>query len=186
MIAWHERACRKLAVAMLAGAMVCLPLYFLASNYAAAVAESLRSSAEEPFDPDNSTIAWRTQLWQEYIFEFLALSGGQTWFGTGYGNSATYLIDGNEVSNSAHNYYVFTLNRAGAIGLILLLFSYGVLLFRVRGVAGSWDYLGLFGALVAGQLLYFMVYMPSYEQGLITGVVLGINTLPLTNATVAL
>jgi hypothetical protein len=180
-IVWHERAWKKLVPMALAALVLCLPLALLESNYATGVAASLRSSVEEPFDDENSTIAWRTELWQEYLFEYLALTGGQTWFGAGYGNPATYLVDGSEVSNSAHNYYVFTLNRAGAVGLILLLCSYGGLIYRLRGVPGSWDYLGLLGTLTAGQILYFMAYMPSYEQGLVSGVVLGISVIPLTN-----
>jgi hypothetical protein len=176
-IAWREQAWKKLAAIALIAVVVCLPAFLLVSNYAAVVADSFRTSAEEPFDENHSTISWRTQLWQEYLLEFVSLSGAQTWFGTGYGNPGVYVIAGYTVTNSAHNYYVFTLNRGGAVGLVLLIVSYTLLLRRLRGAHGSWDYLGLFLALTLGQLVFFTVYMPSYEQGLISGAALGMPML---------
>jgi uncharacterized membrane protein (DUF441 family) len=52
--------------------------------------------------------------------------------------------------------------------------AYGLLLRRLRGWPGSWDYLGLFVTMIGGQLVYFLVYSPSFEQGLISGTALGL------------
>jgi hypothetical protein len=173
-LAWREKAWKKFMTAVLLAAFIALPVYFLLSNYAGTVSASLRSSVEEPFDPAHSTIAWRTELWQQYIFEFIALNGAQTWFGTGFGNPATYDVEGNSVSNAPHNYFVYALNRAGVLGLVTLILAYGMLLYRVRGRSGSWDYLGLFLTITASQLVFFMAYAPSFEQGLVSGAILGL------------
>jgi hypothetical protein len=173
-LTWHEKAWKKLAAAVLLAALVAIPAYFLLSSYGGAVSASLRSSAEEPFDSSRSTIAWRTELWQQYVFEFVALSGVQSWLGTGFGNPATYEIEGKTVSNAPHNYFVYALNRAGILGLTTLVFAYGMLLYRLRGISGAWDYLGLFLVITASQLVFFMVYQPSFEQGLVSGAILGL------------
>jgi O-antigen ligase len=178
-VAWRERAWRKFIAAGILALFLSAPAYLLVSNYAAAVGNSLRSSAEEPFDPLRSTIAWRAELWQEYIVEFVALSGVQTWLGTGFGNPAIYDVDEDGVSHAAHNYFVYTLNRAGILGLAVLLVCYGMLLFRLRGAKGNWDYLGLFAAITAGQLVFYMVYAPSFEQGLLSGAVVAMTAKPV-------
>jgi hypothetical protein len=179
-LAWREKAWKKLIAAVLLAALIGMPVYFLLSNYAGAVSDSLRTSAEEPFDSSRSTIAWRTELWQQYIFEFVALSGAQSWFGTGFGNPATYEVDGSSVSNAPHNYFVYALNRAGILGLITLVLCYTMLLYRLRGTSGSWDYLGLFLTITVSQLIFFMAYAPSFEQGLVSGAILGLIPQPAT------
>jgi O-antigen ligase len=176
MVAWREQAWRKFIAAGLLAVLLSGPAYLLVSNYGSNLGESLRSSAEEPFDSSRSTIAWRVELWQQYVGEFVGLDGVQTWVGTGFGNPATYRVDGAGVSNAAHNYFVHTLNRAGIIGLTALLVCYGTMLFQLRGAKGTWDYLGLFAAIACGQLVFYMVYSPSFEQGLISGAVLGMVT----------
>jgi hypothetical protein len=173
-LAWREQAWKKFMAALLLAAVIGLPVYLLLSNFAGTVSNSLRSSVEEPFDSSRSTIAWRTELWQEYIFEFATLSGGQSWIGTGFGNPATYEVGASTVSNAPHNYFVYALNRAGILGLLTLIVSYGMLLYRLRGIPGSWDYLGLFLTITTSQLVFFMAYAPSFEQGLVSGAILGL------------
>lgn len=177
-LAWRERAMRKLVGLGVLALLLAAPAYMVVSRYAGAVGESLRSSAEEPFDSQRSTIAWRTGLWEQYVLEFVALSGAQTWFGTGFGNPAIYNVDGSAVNNTAHNYFVYTLNRTGILGLLGLVLAYGVVLRQLRGQPGAWDYLGLFVTITAGQLVYFMVYSPSFEQGLLVGAAAGAAAAP--------
>lgn len=177
-VAWREQAWRKFLAAGLLALLLSAPAYLLVTNYAAAVGDSLRSSAEEPFDPARSTIAWRAELWQGYIAEFIALSGIQTWLGTGFGNPAIYNVDEDGVAHAAHNYFVYTLNRAGILGLAALAGCYGMLLLRLRGAKGAWDYLGLFAAITVGQLVFYMVYSPSFEQGLVSGAVVAMAARP--------
>ncbi len=178
LLAWREQALRRLlGLAVLALALGA-PSYFLVSRYADTVGESLRSSVAEPFDSRRSTIAWRAVLWEQHLVEYVALSGMQTLFGVGFGNPAIYSVGGSEVSNAAHNYYVFALNRTGILGLISLVLAYWLLIRHLRGRPGSWDYLGLFVTMTAGQLVYFLVYSPSFEQGLIAGTALGLTVVP--------
>jgi O-antigen ligase len=172
-VAWREQAWRKFIAAGLLTVLLCGPAYLLVTNYAPSVGQSVRSSAEEPFDASHSTIAWRAELWQQYLVEFVALTGVQTWLGTGFGNPAIYTVDGTGVSNAAHNHFIHTLNRAGILGLAALLVCYGMMLFQLRGAKGSWDYLGLFAAITCGHLVFYMVYAPSFEQSLISGAVVG-------------
>ncbi len=175
LLARRERALRKL---LLVGTLVVAlgaPAYLLVTRYADPVGESLRASVAEPFDSRGSTIAWRALLWEQHLVEFVALSGVQTWFGVGFGNTAVYAVGGTAVKNAPHNYFVFALNRMGIFGLVLLVAAYWGLLRHLRGRPGSWDYLGLFVTMTAGQLVYFLVYSPSFEQGLIAGTALGLT-----------
>jgi hypothetical protein len=174
LLAWRERALWRLARWGVLAIVLGAPSYFLVSRYADTIGESLRSSVAEPFDSRRSTIAWRALLWEQHLVEFVALSGVQTWFGVGFGNPTIYAVEGNAVSNAAHNYFVFALNRMGILGLLSLVLAYGLLLRHLRGQPGSWDYLGLFVTMTVGQLVYFLVYSPSFEQGLIVGTALGI------------
>ncbi len=129
---------------------------------------------EEPFDPDKSTIAWRANLWDQYLIEYATAPSWQKLAGTGMGNPGSYRVDGVEVTNSAHNYFVFLLNRAGLLGLLALVVCYCILLRRLRGTGGLWDYGGMLLTLVLVQLIYFTVYSPSYIQGVPIGAAFGL------------
>ena len=139
-----------------------------------AVAESLSDSISEPFDTNKSTFGWRISMWQAYVFEFLAAPPAQKAFGLGLGNPAIYAVDNTESKAAAHNYFIFTLNRAGIFGLLALIAAYMAVLRRVSGPRGTWDYLSMLSTLTICQLVYFTVYSPSYDQGLLAGAAFGI------------
>jgi hypothetical protein len=176
-VAWREGALRRLllwtaALALIAGcAMLPMAERFSRGN---TVAESIGASIAEPFDPEKSTFAWRIGVWQSYLLEYAGAPVAGKIFGTGLGNPASYAVAAMEVEFSAHNYFIYTLNRTGAAGLLALAAVYWTLLRRLRGARGSWDYLGLLFAATVSQLIYCTVYSPSYDQGLLIGAVFGI------------
>jgi O-antigen ligase len=140
------------------------------------VTDSLATSVEEPF-ADRSTFGWRVELWQAYLFEFLTASDLQKLTGMGFGNQAVYAVDIVETSDAAHNYYISVLNRTGILGFTALIAAYISLLRRLRFklTAGRWNYGGLLLGIVVSQLVYYLVYSPSPDQGLLAGAVIGIG-----------
>ena len=161
-----------LVTGILAGiAILTQPEGFAIEN---AVASSLVASAQEPFDLDRSSFGWRLLMWQQYVLEFLNLPPARKLTGMGFGNPGAYVIGSVESAASAHNIYVFTLNRAGILGLATLIVGFAALWRRVRvpfqiRKMAAWTPSNLLFAILAGQLAYFTVYGPSPEQGLLAG-----------------
>lgn len=146
------------------------------------VARSLVASVEEPFDLDRSSFGWRLLMWQEYVREFLELSPIRKVTGVGFGNPGAYEVADGESAVSAHNIYIYTLNRSGVLGLATLLLGYAALWRRVRIPARilhavPWNPSNLLFAILAGQLTYFTVYSPAADQGLLTGAMTAIPAL---------
>lgn len=178
--AWHERALRLwVRRAAVAGLILLLGFALLPEPlaYESEWARSLTASVVEPFDPAKSTMAWRLGVWSEYLLEYISLPPWQMLVGTGLGNPAVYSVGRAEVDASAHNYFIFLLNRAGLLGLLGLVIAYGILVHRLSGTGGRWDYAGMLLALTLTQLVFFTVYSPSYEQGLLAGAASGIPSL---------
>ena len=146
------------------------------------VARSLVASVEEPFDLDRSSFGWRLLMWQEYVREFLELSPIRKVTGVGFGNQGAYEVAEGESAVSAHNIYIYTLNRTGVLGLATLLLGYAALWRRVRipaTIRGAvpWNPSNLLFAILVGQLTYFTVYSPAADQGLLTGAMTAVPAL---------
>lgn len=168
------------AVTILAGITILAnPEGFAIEN---AVASSLVASAQEPFDLDRSSFGWRLLMWREYVLEFLNLSPARKLTGVGFGNPGAYFVGAVESAASAHNLYIFTLNRAGILGLATLAMCFVTLRRRVRiprqiRDLAAWTPSSLLFAILAGQLAYFTVYGPSPDQGLLVGAMTAIPSL---------
>lgn len=176
-MAVHERHVRQLARALAVAAILLLLAWWCFPGLlrrADPLVASLQDSIEEPFSPRASTMTWRLGLWNEYLLEYASLPRAQMLVGTGLGNPGLYHVGLDAVEESAHNYFVFVLNRAGALGLLALLAGYGALLWRLRGTGGHWDYAGMLLILSISQLVFSVVYGPSYDQGILIGAGFGI------------
>lgn len=184
----REGAYRHLATRSLVAAGLGAVVYLAAPQVfsrESVVADALATSIEEPFDLEHSTFVWRVSLWQAYLLEFLQAGPRQQITGMGFGNPSSYVVDAVVSADSAHNYYIFTLNRTGALGLATLLAAYWAMLRRFRHLRGGWSYAGLLYAIVVSQVVYCTVYSPSPDQGLLMGAALGIGSTMVRRRVVA-
>lgn len=95
------------------------------------------------------------------------------------GSGFTRVVQGSEVEAEPHNFYVTVLLRAGVVGLLALVaLTVGLLraLWRLPA-PGDQDGLlapGIFPALLAMQIVWFIAWIPGMEQGIITGLAAGL------------
>ena len=78
-----------------------------------------------------------------------------------------------------HNFYVTFLLRGGVVGVLALIALTGGLLRALWRIPPPSDHDGLlapgvFPALLAMQIVWFLAWMPGMEQGIITGLAAGL------------
>jgi hypothetical protein len=137
------------------------------------------SSGEEPVARSavgTGTLDWRIQGWSELLKD---MSKGPTqWLiGEPLGGGFTREVQGSEVQAEPHNFYVTTLLRTGMVGLLALIaLSFGLLraLWRVPPAGEALLAAGVFPALLAMQIVWFLTWIPGMEQGIITGLAVGL------------
>lgn len=122
---------------------------------------------------DLRNLNWRIEGWQALLtperfnspLEFII---GQP-FGSGY---ERYILDSSfETTVSPHNFYIQTFLNIGAVGLLTLLLLYGITLYKLlRNQISKMNQ--LFIVLLSSQLVFFLSYSPSFEQGIIVGMAL--------------
>jgi O-Antigen ligase len=122
------------------------------------------------------TLEWRIQGWSEL---YAGWSTDPThWvigqpFGTGFARN----VLGSEDQGEPHNFYFSTLLRMGLIGVLLLIALTGGLLralWRIPARGGGLLGPGLFPALLVMQVIWFITWVPGLEQGIITGLAVGL------------
>lgn len=152
-----------LSVGLLAGVVVALAV---AATSGGGLGGSLQNAVVEPFQ-QKSTLNWRLDSWREVIRAW-AGGGPTVWpFGFAFGHGWRRFIASSGQSGlfwevSPHSFYVTTLARGGAVGLLLVL---GAMVLTVRrhlaalGQSGQdWPDAGLLVALVAAQMIFFVSY----------------------------
>ena len=120
---------------------------------------------------------WRVNGWLALItperFQSpLDLLIGQP-FGTGYARYLPWMSD--PILVSPHNFYIETFLNIGGLGLAILLTLYGSVL-KVLWDSRSNELSRGFIIILAVQLVFFMSYSASYEQGFILGLALLFGT----------
>lgn len=167
------RRLRRRAVAMVIGGVL-----LAVAAYVALGGSSGEDSALRPAT-GTGTLDWRIQGWTELL-------GGLSdrpleWLiGEPIGSGFTRVVQGLEVQAEPHNFYVMTLLRAGVVGLLALIaLTVGLLraLWRAPPGSGAGDGLlttGVFPALLAMQAVWFLTWIPGMEQGIITGLAVGL------------
>ena len=122
------------------------------------------------------TLDWRIQGWYELVD---GLPKGRVVTGEPLGSGFTREVQGSEVEAEPHNFYVTVLLRAGVVGLLALIaLTVGLLraLWRLPA-PGDHDGLlapGVFPALLAMQIVWFIAWTPGMEQGIVTGLAAGL------------
>ena len=165
------RQLRRRTVAIMGGAVLVTVAAYVALG---------GSSGEEPLARSalgTGTLDWRIQGWSDLLS---GLSNNPVdWvigepFGTGFARE----VQGTEVLADPHSFYVTTLLRAGAVGFVALIaLSFGLLLALRRTPAQTGGGLltpGVFPALLAMQAVWFLTWEPGMEQGIITGLAVGL------------
>lgn len=149
-----------------------LALALFGSNFDRAEA-SLGFSLSEPF-AETSTFRWRLEGWAYLLSPAYMTSLMEYAIGKPFGAGFDRLIRGQIVEVSPHSFYVETLLRLGAVGLLLFVFLY---LRLWRGAAQSGFAEGVFSPhilriLLVMQAVYFVTYTPSFEQGILLGAII--------------
>jgi hypothetical protein len=166
------RRLRRRAVAMVIGGVLLAVAAYVALGGSSGEDSALRPAA------GTGTLDWRIQGWTELL-------GGMSdrpmeWLiGEPIGSGFTRVVEGLEVETEPHNFYVMTLLRAGVVGLLALIaLTLGLLraLWRAPPGGGSGGLLaiGVFPGLLAMQAVWFLAWIPGMEQGIITGLAVGL------------
>jgi len=168
------RRLRRRAVAMVIGGVLLAVVAYVALGGSSGEDSALRPAA------GTGTLDWRIQGWTE-LLAGLSDRPLEWLIGEPIGSGFTRVVQGLEVQAEPHNFYVMTLLRAGVVGLLALIaLSLGLLraLWRAPpGGGGSDDGLlatGVFPALLAMQAVWFLTWIPGMEQGIITGLAVGL------------
>ena len=124
------------------------------------------------------TLDWRVQGWIE-LLPGVSEDPVQAVIGEPLGSDFTRDVQGSEVHVEPHNFYLTLLLRAGVVGLLALIALTGGLLralWRIPTPGGRDGLLapGVFPALLAMQIVWFLAWMPGMEQGIITGLAAGL------------
>ncbi|MBA2443394.1 MAG: O-antigen ligase family protein [Rubrobacter sp.] len=147
------------------------------------VARSLETSTSSAFETQESTVGWRLESWQVLLTGGYLSSATEYVLGKPFGAGYERFMSVGEVDISPHNFYVETFLRTGGIGLAALLFFYAVSVLRLREsrVFGRGEdvYPCLMYVLLLTQLVFFVSYAPSYEQGVLLGIAASLVTAPL-------
>jgi hypothetical protein len=96
-------------------------------------------------------------------------------FGSGFART----VEGSDFDSHPHNFYIETMIRAGLGGLIALIaLTVGLLrrLWRVSvGGVGLFDP-SVLAPLLAMQLIWYLMWLPGLEQGIVTGIAIAVAT----------
>jgi hypothetical protein len=166
------RRLRRRAVAMIIGGVLLAVAAYFALGGSSGEDSALRPAA------GTGTLDWRIQGWTE-LLGGLSDRPMEWLIGEPIGSGFTRVVQGLEVQAEPHNFYVMTLLRAGVVGLVALIaLTFGLLRALWRAPpGGSGDGLlatGVFPALLAMQAVWFLTWIPGMEQGIITGLAVGL------------
>lgn len=126
--------------------------------------------------------AWRVEGWSDLLGSWLA--NPVSWvIGEPFGSSFARVIAGTEVTSNPHNFYIATMLRSGVPGLLaLLVLTVGVILALWRAPAPATGLLdaGMMPALLVMQLVWYLTWIPGSEQGIVTGLAIGMAAMHRT------
>jgi hypothetical protein len=167
------RRLRRRAVAMAVGAVLLTVAAYIALGGSSAEEAPVARSAV-----GTGTLDWRIQGWTE-LLEGLS-NGPVDWLvGEPLGSGFDRQVQGSEVEGEPHNFYVTAVLRTGVVGLVALIALTGGLLralWRTPPDVGRGLLLapGVFPALLAMQVVWFLTWIPGMEQGIVTGLAVGL------------
>jgi hypothetical protein len=171
----RRRKMSRRVVAMVVGAVVLTALAYVALGGSEGDQPVARSAV------DTGTLDWRFQGWSDLVGG-LSNDPVQWAIGEPLGAGFTREVQGSEVQGEPHNFYVTFVLRGGVIGVIALIALTGGLLRALWRIPPPGDHDGLlapgvFPALLAMQVVWFIAWVPGMEQGIITGLAAGLAAL---------
>jgi hypothetical protein len=122
------------------------------------------------------TLEWRIQGWS-FLYASWSMDPVHWLVGQPFGSGFTRTVLGTEVAAEPHNFYFSTLLRMGLLGVLSLIALTGGLLRALWRTPTRGDGLlgpGLFPALLTMQLIWCTTWVPGLEQGIITGLAVGL------------
>jgi O-antigen ligase len=122
------------------------------------------------------TLEWRMQGWS-VLFASWSTDPVHWFLGQPFGSGFARTDLGPEVQAEPHNFYFSTLLRMGLVGVLSLIALTGGLLRALWRIPTRGDGLlgpGLFPALLTMQVIWFITWVPGMEQGIITGLAVGL------------
>lgn len=122
------------------------------------------------------TLTWRVEGWSELLTSW-SENPANRFVGQPFGSGYARKVEGSETTSHPHSFYIETMLRTGAIGLLALIaVTAGPLRALWPMPARDANLLapGVVPALLTMQLIWFMTWVPGYEQGIITGLALAL------------
>ncbi|MER6059608.1 O-antigen ligase family protein [Streptomyces sp. NPDC001792] len=147
----------------LASLSVSLALVAYRLGFFGTLGGTLASSAAEVQDP-SSTFDWRVAGWRQLLATPASLV--QWLSGMPFGSGYDRVVGGILVTVGPHNYYVHLTLRLGLVGVALLIAWYVLTWRRLRN-EDPWT--ATLRVLMVGQLVFFITYSASPEQGVLLG-----------------
>ncbi|MGY1831183.1 O-antigen ligase family protein [Geodermatophilus sp. SYSU D01180] len=163
------RRLRARAVMLIVGAAIVIGLAFAADGHA-------RDQAPPGGVTSTGSVTWRVEGWSDLLDGW---SGSPVnWLaGQPFGSGFVHTTLGEEIDTVPHNFYIETMIRAGLGGLIaLIVLTVGLLrkVWRVpTGGPGLFDP-SVLPALLAMQLVWYLMWVPGLEQGVVTGMAVAV------------
>jgi hypothetical protein len=164
------RRLRRRAVAMVVAALLVTVAGYLALGGSSDEGSVARPAA------GTGTLDWRIQGWVE-LLQGMSNRPVDWLIGEPLGSGFTRELQGAQVNAEPHDFYVTTLLRTGVVGLLALFaLTFGLLraLWRAPPGGGGLLTTGVFPALLAMQAVWFITWIPGMEQGIITGLAVGL------------
>lgn len=167
-----RRSLLPIAAALGAGAVLVVSLFGIGF-----VAESLQQSATS-----SNSFIWRASGWYQLVFLRNA-DAAHLLFGDPFGTGFERLIANVRVDFTPHDFYIETYLRLGIAGLCILLWFFQSRLQACRklasqpAIAGAYVNPRLWELLLVFQMIYSLTYNPGYEQSVILGMIVGLNSL---------
>ena len=169
------RQLRRRTVAMVVGAFLLTVAAYVALGGTSGDEPTTRSAL------GTGTLDWRIQGWSELV-SGLSKNPVQWLIGEPFGTGFTREVQGSVVLGDPHNFYVSTLLRAGLVGLVALIALSVGLLWALRRTptqaGGGLLTPDMFPALLAMQAVWFLTWEPGMEQGIVTGLAVGLVVAP--------
>ncbi|MBE0446824.1 MAG: O-antigen ligase family protein [Actinobacteria bacterium] len=171
----RRRVAYILTSAVVAGAIFGLVVF---GENISKIPDSLSASVDEAINKSDSTFIWRVESWSALLAERSSFGYSDYLFGKPFGSGYVRKVWDFERTETPHNYYIQTFLRLGVFGLIALLCTYAILISRLAQSA-SYKASGYFGGrlvyiLLMTQLIFFITYSPSYEQGIVLGLAMAL------------
>jgi len=179
--AFQQGKIRRRVAYILTGAVVAGAIFGLVAfgENMSKVPDALNASVDEAINKSDSTFMWRVEGWSGLLAERSTFGYSDYLFGKPFGSGYVRKVWNIERTETPHNYYIQTFLRLGVFGLIALLCTYAILISRLAQ-SGSRKVGGYFSGrlvyiLLITQLIFFIAYSPSYEQGIILGLAMALS-----------